>query len=524
MQTPAQHIVTPGAASSIHVVKDRNLLIIGNNFLETFSLDLNQGLLVKTLDLQVKASAYVSKSNKVFIGTNEGLKVFSAENLSSTTTYFPNSDVEVVEVLEEKDKVIFSAERQIIQLDLSNYRISSLLEKIEQKVTAMTSDEEDEYLFVADKGKRLVKFCIKDSKVVGQVDLESVPTALSCSRSGQLLFVGFEDGSFAELATKDLSVIFCEKVHDAEITSVRVPFRGAIVTSSKDGKLNFPQSINLPIKASIEPISTCQIIGESSVAAVCGTEGIRIFSLPRFPKPRPFGSFEEADEIMNDLLESIDAIQEKEGPRLPLYHELLQTTLFRLTKTHGYKFFQGTMIDYKPIGPYSTFVSSSNQIQISNGNENPNQEKIRLLTNDYSLEKRSCPSDPKYCIAVLQDFKKKIEYEGLLPILSSSPLKDIKVSVLKSGNFVWKLETEVDLSKMNSEKIEEPATMKFKNGTLCCFILDGEIDTSGKHQIILTVDGESYEIGNILQDLTLIDTQRRYWVLNFFSEIILEKI
>lgn len=160
--------------------------------------------------------------------------------------------------------------------------------------------------------------------------------------------------------------------------------------------------------------------------------------------------------------------------------------------------FKGTLVDGVRTGKCLTVSKSTLSSEKANFEKGQKTGRVKEITKQYHLtRKESSPASGEKGkqLATLYHYDMKLKFEGKVLDGPSKQL-DFEVHKILSERFIWEL---LKPAKFDPHHIEGEAFMKFTNGELTCFIINGMITLKSSFMAALTVNGAKYFVEYITQ-------------------------
>lgn len=492
-----------GSAYSCLLVDRQSLLITGNKTIKLISLSSNAEL--KNVASQDKnyLAAIAPDAESVFVASSDGLLQFSLPSLSPMAVVRKGGSVLSLLVLRKLNKLVFSDDEKLFVLDLNNNSLVQLEGGHKQSVRCIASNSDESFIFTTSHDRSVIKWCAKSWKAVCSAKLPDYGRSLCVWEKKHVLLVGIKDGSLFEFSLANLEFITEQEVHRSWINKIIVHSDEMVMTASSDGYIDYPFSKFPPEEISTKWIQDMIFVSPTRLACACDSEGLKFINI-RTPStkfvPPPVSL---TDQIIESLFTNLKSIAESASQRKPLLIKLLRDHLDQLS------------------GNTPDVVPSSNGLVISKHPKLPALERshiyegrttglTKVFHRQYSLQQLGKDSKLSSPEAILTLFEKRIQLRGLVTC-KEDPAKDFIIKELRKGRWVFILSKE---TKLADSAIKTPATSFFKNGWLSCLISDGEIVTSGEFKSVLEVNGQKKNVALVMEDGTLLTSDRKRYFIN----------
>lgn len=513
MEVPNQKIKTKGKALAIEVIGSDRFIVAGQGFLSEYdSWTLKEKRSIE-FDFTIEKLAVDTKDHLIIAATTNGLIVFSSLDLSEMLREAEKSKIDQIFYVREKKTVVYSVGERIFMIDLDSRTVTPFEPFHTELVTGILYDENFAHIFTASRDQQVAKWDWKDS-VPACVERASFqdPTSFSFSENNSSIMIGCEDGSLHELRKSDLKEIISENPHSSPITCIAYTDVKSLVTGDQKGNLKFHFLGKPPVNISQEPIFSIAPINFMNVACACGEEGVEVVFIPVFAEG--FSTTltqEEIDEIVKSLLADIEKIKSEDKSKYITFTDVIHDHFCRLLQIPSLHCFRGNFLNYKISGNTTFFEPPTNRFVIDRRDAENKKVSTQYLDQDFAIKHRAPKEGEDFKNVTLDLFPKGLRLEGKLPLDSKDPINDIKVKILRKGKRCWEFEEEQRLRDMS---IEGVAQLKLKNGVFRTYLKDGDIDLNTSFVSTLEIDGQVFEITDIIDGNTLIDSQRNFWVAN----------
>ena len=160
--------------------------------------------------------------------------------------------------------------------------------------------------------------------------------------------------------------------------------------------------------------------------------------------------------------------------------------------------FKGTLVNGTRTGKCLTVSKSTLSAEKASFEKGQKTGRVSETTKQYHLiRKESSPAsgEKDKQLATLYHYNMKLKFEGKVLDGASKQL-DFEVHKILSDRFTWEL---LKPAKFNAQHIEGEAFMKFSNGELTCFTINGMIALKSTFMAALTVNGAKYFVEYITQ-------------------------
>ena len=511
MEVPNQKINTKRKALAIEVISPDRFIVAGKEFLSEYDCWTLKEKRSIEFDFTIEKLAVEPKDHLIIAATTNGLVVFSSLDLSELWREAEKSKIDQMFYDRESKTVIYSVGERIFMINLDSRKVTPFEPFHTELVTGILCDENSVPIFTASRDQQVAKWGLKDSVpvCVGKASLQ-VPTSLSFSQSNSSIMVGCEDGSLHELRTSDLKEIISENPHSSPITCIAYTDVKSLVTGDQKGNLKFHFLGKPPVNISQEPIFSIAAINFMNVACACGEEGVEVVFIPVFSEG--FSTTltqEEIDEIVRSLLADIEKIKSEDKSRYISFTDVIHDHFCRLLQIPSLHCFRGNFLNYKISGNTTFFEPPTNRFVMDRRDAGNKKVSTQYLDQDFAIKHRAPKEGEDFKNVTLDFFPKGLRLEGKLPLDSKDPINDIKVKTLRKGKRCWEFKEEQRIRDMS---IDGVAQMKLKNGVFTTYLKDGDIDLNTSFVSTLEIDSQIFEITDIVEGDTLIDSQRNFWV------------
>lgn len=487
--------LTKKCVRSCVTLSDERLIYAGHDFIELYSLELKKVVKSIFINLDCRNILVSPDEQFLFLATNSGLKQFSLLDLLYLRTHRPSSNVQCIAILNIKNRILFNDNERVICLDL--YRVS-LIDFIGHKkgyIQSIASTNDETFFFTTGTDNTLKRWCTHPWRVINSIQLSYSGCSLFVNEEAKSILVGMGDGKIAAYSIHDLCHLNTISLHNNSVTKIiRLRF-GNLVTCSHDGDIKFPYSSKKSIDASKNWIYSIAQLNNNSLACAC-QDGLKIVQLPSFKN--------DCDDIIDSIKSNMFSISISAAPRKPQLISLLQHHLSQLiSKT-----------SFDPIGfsgRVVSFLPDFNSLERSNFVNGNLEGRKKTFTKFYSHSLNIIKFKSVFSDDLLFHFQRKLRLLGTATN-NEDPLNGFKIKQVRKGKWIFTMDQETILDKND---IFGPASAVFSNGSLKCYISDGELVMKKDFQIKLEVNGEVMDVHSVGNDDLVITSQQKLFKLNF---------
>lgn len=354
------------------------------------------------------------------------------------------------------------------------------------------------FVFTIGEDNTLNKWCTIRWSVVKKVSLPSRGACLIISKERKSVLVGMENGQISEVSIDDLSILRTVKEHRGSVTRIIETQSKELISCSQDGCVRFVFAKKKPLRVSKKGIASMAVLEDGRVACVCDDK-VRVISIASDVKPihssvdsseasikaalinedsKRLLSDEKCREMIDSFSKSLESIRSSSSALKPQLIDLLRHYLCQLEDR------------LKPqpsgfTGLSLSLCSSLATIRRSHLVLGCPENRVRTITKDCSIDLSACTPDSSTSKAKIHLFDRKLLVFGSID-KSKSVTDSFKIKEVRRGNWIFKMSPEISLPE---SQISGSAEVELANGTLHCYIIDGQPLAKDDFQSTLLVDG-----------------------------------
>ena len=237
-----------------------------------------------------------------------------------------------------------------------------------------------------------------------------------------------------------------------------------------------------------------------------------VFKIPLFSKPKPKSKF--FDKIFHRKKTEENDQQSNETQDSSSNHIQTSTdsNFITILQFHLSKLIASCHLDLSCFTCLSlSLLSNPTSIQRAYHNQGGQQTRKRIFRKDCFLDLPAIKNGVSNFEAGLVVLARKFRVLGTL-INEENPFNGFIVRGVKRGNWIFKMIKETNLDQ---QELKGPATVDLVNGSLTCFISEGQLLITSDYQMKMTVKGEEKSVSSIGLDGTVTTSDRKIYVLNF---------
>lgn len=479
---------------------DKQILVTGNKFIKVFSLETYQEMKNIPSKKTNYDSLMIADQKLIFVVTSCGLERYSYPDFLLVKVHYSKLSVRCFCYLKSKNKLLFNGDDDLFCFNLQTSTFFKFTSSDFNKIQRIASSSDEDFIFSIGLNRHLVKSTTDSFKKDKSVELFGGGTALLIKEDTGSIFVGTNSGKISEYSISDLSLIRTSRILGCWISKIIRLSSGDIMTCSENGFIFLPFKSDIPIinregnKHSLTQLSDKTI-------ACCDDKGVKILFL-----------LDQDCSIMTtveSLSSNIESIRNSSSAKKPQLISLLQHHLIQLMTPvkHQPENFTGLTISLSPDLKY---------IQKSHCFEGSAEGRKQILTQKYFLEIESSKSLIPDSKAVLTLFDRKQKFEGKITNVKN-PVDGFLIEKIRKSKWVLSMINEIRLGK---NLVYGLATVKFLNGYLNCYALEGDVIIVSKFQSTLKVDGIVKKVSSIGYDGLVVTSDRKIYSLNFNTNTI----
>lgn len=240
--------------------------------------------------------------------------------------------------------------------------------------------------------------------------------------------------------------------------------------------------------------------------------GNNVFKAPFFSKPKQ--KLKLFDKVFHRKIIEVRHQQSNEVQDPPPNRTQTSSdpNLITILQLHLFKLITSCHFDPSNFTCLSlSLLSSPRSIQRSYHHLGGRQTRKRIFRKNCFLDLppiKNGASIPEACLVVLA---RKFRVLGTL-INEENPFNGFIVKKVRRGNWIF---TMIDKTNLNEKELKGPATVDLVNGSLTCFINEGQLLINSDFQMKMKVNGEEKLVSSIGPDGTVTTSDRKIYLLHF---------
>lgn len=498
MKQPELHISLTGVRSCLNY-NPTSTIVLGTKFIKLFCLGAKVEICETSAGHRNFDMALSKDKRFLFVTTDEGVKKFLSYNLAYVDTVSDLGSVKSIHLLSKHECFLIADDRRIVRFDMDFLSQGILEDEHEDSISSISSTFDEDLFFSTGADKILKKWNAKTWKVESSVELSSPGCSLLVLEGRKSVLVGMENGSISEYSIDELSLLKTYKVHMDCVTKMILLPNNQVISSSHDGYLRFLSNETKPTKITNGWIYSLTLLDDNRLVFSCGDDGIKVLPVPKNP----------CDELIESISSNLKSISSSTSPREPQLISLLQHHLAQLMN-------KVRVLPEKFTGLSISLFPEIGSLHRSHFHRGSPEGKTRILNRDYLLEMSTPKSNLPDPEATIHLFKRQILIMGTLTN-KADPLSGFKVQQIRKRNWVFRLATETPLSETD---LTGPATVDFVNGSLTCFVVEGQPLSKNDFQAKLKLKGEEIELSSVGMDGLMLSSKGKMFKVYFQANVV----
>lgn len=489
---------------------ENSLVVIGNGFVHNFQIDTCQCVSSVRTYAQTAHCELSLDKNSVMVSTEDGICIFSLPGLEIERRIMMKEGVRPLLLLKSQNRFLLGNDCLLKSYNPCLDSITTYSTGHKGLIQAIAATSDEQFIFTTGFDQQVLRWSPTSSEHSCQVSIEEDCQTIAVHPNDQSIFVGTRSGKLVELDVNGLSVLRKVGLHNRFLNKALFLKGGLLATCSKDGFVKFVDSEFVPLKAVKSEITNMTELSDGRFALACGEEGVQIMT----------GRPELGDSIMLNLVKKANEIRKSSSDRLEIYTELVRKTLIDLISLKGSSsFFKGSLKEVQLFGKCISANFIDEGILKGNFVDGKKEGRFKEVRRDSILERdyRNGELFSERAKMYLSDLR--LWAEGTLPSASSNPLEDFSVESIRKGKVIWEFD---QVQKITNRIIRGKALIRFSNGILSGYTINGEIWIDRENECELVVDGLSYDVRREFERGMLVDGEGNYWELNFRDNLIVK--